>query len=103
MAVKFDVYSNAGEGADSTGLYTGGVSPTVPATDLTSSGVILSSGDVINGHAVYDGSYLYLTLADVVIGKTFAIRYPVNLTSAVGANSAYVGFTGADGSSSASS
>jgi chitobiase/beta-hexosaminidase-like protein len=97
MAVKFDVYSNEGEGTDSTGLYTGGVSPTIPATDLTSSGIVLSSGDVMNAHAVYDGTYLYLTLADAVIGKTFAIRYPVNLTTAVGANSAYVGFTGGTG------
>ena len=31
VAVKFDLYSNAGEGADSTGIYVNGASPTVPA------------------------------------------------------------------------
>jgi chitobiase/beta-hexosaminidase-like protein/lectin family protein len=97
MAVKFDTYNNAGEGTDSTGLYTGGVSPTVPATDLTSSGILLDSSDVLNAHAVYDGTNLYLTLTDAVIGKTFATRFPVNLTKALGGNSAYVGFTGGTG------
>lgn len=97
MAVKFDTYSNAGEGTDSTGLYTGGASPTLPATDLTNSGIQLSSSDVINAHAVYDGSNLYLTLTDAVIGKTFATRFPVNLVKAIAGNSGYVGFTGGTG------
>ena len=30
VAVKFDIYNNAGEGTDSTGLYTNGASPTTP-------------------------------------------------------------------------
>ncbi len=42
VAVKFDFFSNAGEGTDSTGLYTNGASPTIPAVDMTSSGVILA-------------------------------------------------------------
>ena len=41
VAVKFDIYSNAGEGTDSTGMYENGVAPTVPAVDMTSSGVVL--------------------------------------------------------------
>jgi hypothetical protein len=97
MAVKFDVYSNAGEGTDSTGLYVNGASPTVPATDITSSGVTLSSGDVINGHIAYDGTMLYLTLKDVVANKWFATRSPINLPQTVGANTAYAGFTGGTG------
>ena len=48
IAVKFDLYSNAGEGTDSTGMYTAGAMPTVPSLDMTSSGVILRSGDVIS-------------------------------------------------------
>ena len=32
VAVKFDLYSNAGEGTDSVGLYTNGAAPTIPAT-----------------------------------------------------------------------
>ena len=32
VALKFDLYNNAGEGTNSTGLYTNGASPTTPAT-----------------------------------------------------------------------
>src|SRR5262249_25744639 len=34
IAVKFDLFSNQGEGNDSTGLYIDGASPTVPAIDM---------------------------------------------------------------------
>ena len=51
VAVKFDLYNNAGEGIDSTGLYTGGAAPTVPAVDLSSTGINLHSGD-IDGRAI---------------------------------------------------
>jgi len=34
VAIKFDIYGNAGESSDSTGLYTNGASPTVPFVDL---------------------------------------------------------------------
>ena len=64
VAVKFDLYSNAGEGPDSTGLYTDGASPTVPATDMTSSGVDLHSGDVMSAHLAYDGTTLTLIVTD---------------------------------------
>src|SRR6201999_2198222 len=43
VAVKFDIYSNAGEGTDSTGVFLNGAVPTTPAIDLTSSGIVLSS------------------------------------------------------------
>ena len=56
VAVKFDLYSNAGEGIDSTGMYVGGAAPTVPAVDLTSTGVNLHSGDIMNAQLIYDGS-----------------------------------------------
>ncbi len=42
VAVKFDLYNNAGEGTDSTGVYTNGAAPTVPAVSMTSSGVVLA-------------------------------------------------------------
>jgi hypothetical protein len=47
VAIKFDIYSNSGEGNDSTGLYTDGATPTLPAVSLTSSGIVLASGDTI--------------------------------------------------------
>ena len=98
MAVKFDIYSNAGEGTDSTGLYTNGVSPTTPALDMTSSGVSLLSGDVFNVHATYDGTTLTMTITDATnSSQTFTANWPINIPGTVGSNSAYLGFTGGAG------
>ena len=46
VAVKFDLFSNNGEGNDSTGLYTDGAAPTnAGSINLTSTGINLHSGD----------------------------------------------------------
>jgi hypothetical protein len=102
VAIKFDFYSNAGEGTDSTGVYTNGAAPTVPAVDMTSSGVSLQSGDSITAHVVYDGTTLTMTLRDLVTNKTFVLTRAINIPQIVGANNAYVGFTGSTGGLSAS-
>ena len=101
VAVKFDLFSNSTEGPDSTGVYTDGASPTVPATDMTSSGVNLHSGDVMHAHIVYDGTNLTLTLTDTVTNAVFTQAFPVNIPSTIGSSSAYVGFTGGTGGSTA--
>ena len=101
VAMKFDLYSNVGEGNDSTGLYTGGASPTTPAVDMTSSGVNLHSGDVLNVHMSYDGTTLSMTITDATTGKNFNKSWTVNIPVAVGGNTALVGFTGAAGGLSA--
>src|SRR5580704_17418281 len=98
VAVKFDIYNNAGEGTDSTGLYTDGASPTTPALDMTSSGVSLLSGDVFNVHTTYDGTTLIMTITDATnSSQTFTASWPINIPTTVGSNSAYVGFTGGTG------
>jgi Legume lectin domain/Chitobiase/beta-hexosaminidase C-terminal domain len=97
VAVKFDVYSNAGESANSTGVYVNGASPTTPSVDLTSSGVVLSSGDAISAHLVYDGTYLNLTLKDPVNNHVYSGRFAIDIPTAIGATTAYVGFTGGTG------
>jgi hypothetical protein len=102
MAIKFDLYDNAGEGNDSTGIYTNGDSPTVPAIDLSSTGINLHSSDPIHVHMVYDGSTITMTLTDTVTNATWShYFYGVNLPSLVGASTAYVGFTGGTGGLSA--
>jgi hypothetical protein len=101
VAVKFDLHSNNGEGNDSTGIYLNGASPTTPATDLTKSGVVFSSGHIIHAVIVYDGTNLTLTLTDKTTGTTVTSVYPVNIPAVVGANTAYFGFTGGTGGSSA--
>jgi hypothetical protein len=97
MAVKFDFYSNAGEGTNSTGLYVNGASPTTPAVSLAKSGIVLDSGDVISAHVAYDGKFLYLSLRDAVVGRLWATRFAINLPQTIGSNTAYAGFTGGTG------
>jgi hypothetical protein len=97
VAVKFDVYNNDGEGTDSTGIYTDGSSPTIPASDMTASGVTLRNGHVLHAHFTYDGENLTLTLTDTVTSASFTKTWAINIPSIVGANTAYVGFTGGFG------
>jgi hypothetical protein len=101
IAIKFDLYSNAGEGINSTGLYTNGASPTTPAVDLTSSGVNLHSGNVMRAHINYDGTALALTITDTVTAATFSTSWPINISTTIGSSSAYAGFTGGTGGATA--
>ena len=66
VAVKFDLYNNAGEGTDSTGLYTDGATPTVPAINLPSTGINLHSGDIFNAQLTYNGTTLTVVITDTV-------------------------------------
>ena len=97
VAVKFDLYNNAGEGADSTGFYTGGAAPFTPAVDMTASGVNLHSGDILHAHITYDGTTLTLTLTDTVTNASFTTSTAINIPATVGGNTAYVGFTAGTG------
>lgn len=102
FAIKFDLYNNNGEGDDSTGIYTGGASPTTPFVDLTSSGIDLHSGDTMAVHVTYDGTNLTMTIADAVANKTFIQSWPINIPAAIGGNLAFAGFTGGTGGETAS-
>ena len=82
-------------------MYTDGASPTVPAVNLTSSGIVLSSGDTMSAQLVYNGTTLTLNLTDTVTNDTFSQAFTVNIPSTVGANTAYVGFTGGTGGGTA--
>jgi Legume lectin domain/Chitobiase/beta-hexosaminidase C-terminal domain/Fn3 associated len=97
VAVKFDLFSNASEGNNSTGLYLNGASPTIPAITL-GGGVNLQSGDVFAVHLAYDGTTLTMTITDTVDNsKTFTTSWPVDIPTTVGGNTAFVGFTGGTG------
>ncbi len=99
VAVKFDLYDNAGEGTNSTGLYTNGASPTIPAITITN--VDLHSEDTLAVHMTYDGTTLAMTLTDTVTGATFTNSWTINIPTTVGGNTAYVGFTGGTGGATA--
>jgi hypothetical protein len=101
VAVKFDLFSNSGEGPDSTGMYTDGASPTVPSVNLSATGINLHSGDIMHAHIVYDGTNLTMTLTDTVTSAFVTEVFPVNIPSLVGGNTAWVGFTGGTGGSTA--
>ena len=109
VAIKFDLYSNNGEGTDSTGLFVNGDDPEVPTgaypveatVDMTSSGVVLSSGDPMSATLAYNGTVLSETITDTSTGKVFSHNYTVNLPSYVGGAYAYVGFTGGTGGATA--
>ena len=100
VAVKYDLFQNAQEGNNSTGLYTDGAAPTVPATTL-GNGVNLHSGDTFKVHIAYDGTTLTMTITDTVTNASFTTSWPINIPSTVGANTAYVGFTGGTGGQTA--
>jgi hypothetical protein len=102
VAIKFDLFSNAGEGPNSTGLYINGAVPTVPAINLTGTGIDLHDGDYFDAHITYDGVNLILTLTDYVTLATWSQSFPVNIPTIVGGANAYVGFTGGTGGSSSS-
>jgi hypothetical protein len=97
VAVKFDLYSNFGEGIDSTGLYLNGASPTIPFVDMTGSGVDLQSGDVFDVHMVYDGVSLTMTITDTVTTAAFTHAWTIDIPGTIGATTAYAGFTGGTG------
>jgi hypothetical protein len=97
VAIKFDLFNNAGEGMNSTGLYLNGAVPTVPAVSLSGTGIDLHSGDFIQAHITYDGANLNLTLTDTDTLATWSNSFAVNIPAIVGGNAAYVGFTGGTG------
>jgi alpha-mannosidase len=97
MAVKFDLWSNAGESADGTGMYIGGASPTVPDVDLSDKGIDLHDGDIFYVHMTYDGAILAWTITDSATGRSFSTSAPLNISRVLGANTGYVGFTAATG------
>ena len=102
LAIKFDLYSDAGEGADSTGLYTGGATPTVPSIDLSSTGINLHSDDDMAVHLTYDGTTLTMTITDIVTAAVWSTNWTINIPATIGSNTAYVGFTGSTGAQTAS-
>lgn len=97
IAIKFDLYNNSGEGPDSTGVYTNGASPTVPAVDMTSSGLNLHTNDIFNVRVSYDGTNLIMNITDTITNASFSNSWSINIPGTIGSNAAYVGFTGGTG------
>jgi hypothetical protein len=104
VAVKFDLFNNAGEGNDSTGVYVNGAMPTSAQSTNLSSLVPLGSGDLIQAVITYDGTTLHWYLYDLtnILGQHRASgSMPINIPHDVGSNIAYIGFTAASGDGTA--
>jgi hypothetical protein len=99
VAVKFDLWSNAGEGNNSTGLYTGGARPTrAGSIDLSPDGIDLHGGHLYRVRLTYDGGRLALKVLDEGDKRrAFRHRFRVDVPALVGGPSAYAGFTAASG------
>ena len=83
-----------------TGLYRpvhGSPTITVPAINLTPTGLNLHSGDIFNAQIAYNGTTLTVVITDTVTNATATQTYNVNIPAIVGGPTAYVGFTGGSG------
>jgi hypothetical protein len=107
VAIKFDVFDNEGETANSTGLFFGGGFPGLPHNPgevnipLDPANVNLRSQSVKTITLTYDGTTLTETIHDPAPGQTnngdFTTTYTVDIAGKVGADTAYVGFSGGTG------
>jgi hypothetical protein len=96
VAIKFDLYNNAGEGINSTGLYTNGAAPQGGAVNLSGSGIDLHSGHVFRVNLGYDGTTLTVKITDTATNASATQTYAINIPGITGA-SAFAGFTGGTG------
>ncbi len=109
IGIKFDLFNYCATandfqgGADSTGLYVDGPNLADSCIGLPSnfSNVNLGSGNPIQAHITYDGVYLAMTLTDTVTLATYGFLEQIDIPYKVAGSTAYVGFTGATGSQSA--
>ncbi len=96
VALKFDTHSDAGEGSNSTGVYVGGASPTVPSTSLAPT-INLHSGHHFHARLTYDGVNLRVSITDLTQYAVFTATYAVDIPAEVGGSAAYAGFTAGTG------
>jgi hypothetical protein len=91
VAVEFNIYSSYGVGlAVRTNGQTG--------TPYASSGAVnLAGGDPIAVALAYNGATLSIALTDTATHTTYTTNTALNIAGVLGTNTAFVGFTGADG------
>jgi hypothetical protein len=99
LAIKFDFSTLVGTGTNSTGLFLNGAMPTTPAESLVPNNLVLNTGDKIHVLITYDGINLYWKIQDVSAAQLeiFSNTVQINIPNVIGSNTAYVGFTGATG------
>jgi hypothetical protein len=100
VAVVFSTFQHTGDPSSSwVGLALNGAAPAT-RVDTTSSGLLLNSQDIKQIDLSYAGTNLMVRVQDVIQPQlVFTTSIPVNLAQVLGSDTAYVGFTGASGSS----
>jgi probable HAF family extracellular repeat protein len=97
VAVKFDFYPNDNDPWwSSTGVFVEGQLP-VGGDAVEPSGIDFRSGRIFRADITYGKQKLKLTITDTVTNARFTKEYAVDIPAVVGADTAFVGFTGATG------
>lgn len=92
---EFNIYSGNGIGGVGVSFNTNGIiGPVVSTAPL-----VVNNGDIINTVVTYQNGVVSVTLTDNAADTSYSASAQVNIPAAVGANFAYVGFTGGDGAS----
>jgi hypothetical protein len=97
-ALKFDLWSNYGEGPSSTGFFMDGVYPAIPSINLLPSGIDLHSGHIFAVHMSYNDSLVTAAITDTATQASYMIKDTIPVMPG---ELAYVGFTGGTGRLSA--
>lgn len=100
---EMDVFADSGVGVVAFAT-NGAIGTYGPTTNGTLPALSITNGDVISNFLTYNGTTLAVTMTDVSVGSTnygatFVTNKTINIPSVLGTNTAYVGFTGADGGS----
>ena len=96
VALKFNLWSAVSQSGLGTSVNNNAVANVATGT------INMRAGNPINTVVSYAGTRLTLLMTDSVTGVAWTKVYTVNIPSIVGANTAWVGFTGATGGASAS-
>jgi hypothetical protein len=98
VAIMFNIYSGAPTATGSDVLFsTNGVGPSTFFPFTSTAPVNIASANPIAANVRYAGGVLTLTLQDTVALTTFSMSQVVNIPYFVGADTAYVGISGAEG------
>jgi hypothetical protein len=100
VAVAFDLYTN-GTHKSTTYLLQKGILDKSQAQDMTPAGIDFQQNHTYQVDLSYDGFSLFESIKDLVNGKTFSTSYVIDIHGTIGADTAWVGFTGATGGETA--
>jgi hypothetical protein len=98
VAMLLNLYSGSPGGASGILFTTNGVGATTNTPYVSTAPVNLDAGNPIAVNLHYNGGRMQVTLSDLVASNTYTTNFALNLPALVGANAAWVGLTGGDGS-----